>query len=142
MLLERFSAAGGSVADARPQVLELALPAHPSSCRQARRALAAYGAERGLETGLLDAGVLALSELVTNAVLHAETPFMVWAESDNGHLTLAVLDGNSAPPSLLPLDEGEREGGRGVAIINELGATWGMVRTSLGKVVWVDIGPT
>ena len=141
MLLDRLSADGGSLADQAPQVLELALEAHPASVAGARHALAAYTRACAVPADMVDGGILAISELVTNAVVHAETPFLVWAEYDAGHLTLAVLDGSATLPMLLPLDD-DREGGRGMAIIDQLGATWGLVKMALGKVVWVDLAPT
>ena len=140
MLLDRLSAAGGSLADQAPQVLELALQAHTLSAGEARLALAAYTRAHAVPADMADGGILAISELVTNAVLHAQTPFLVWAEYDAGHLTLAGLDGSATLPMLLPPD-GDREGGRGMAIIDQLGATWGLVKTALGKVVWVDLAP-
>jgi anti-sigma regulatory factor (Ser/Thr protein kinase) len=142
VLLQRLAAAGGSLADRAPQVLELSLAADPRSAAEARHALAGYNRAQAVPAGMADAGVLAISELVTNAVLHAQTPVLVWAEYDAEHLTIAVLDGSPALPVMSPLDDGNREGGRGMAIIDLLGATWGLVKTNLGKVVWVDLAPT
>ena len=143
MLLERLSAAGGSLADQSLHVLELPLPPVPSSAAQARRALSTYCREHAVPEELADVGRLVLSELVTNAVLHARTPLLMWAEYDAGQLTVAVQDGEASLPRLVPLDDGQRDGGRGVAIVDRLGATWGLLRTSLGKIVWVALtGPT
>src|SRR4051812_6043406 len=129
MLLQRLSAVGGSMADEGDRVLELALPAAASSAGDARRALAGYCRAHVVPPDLTEPGLLALTELVTNAVLHAKTPTMVWAEFDEDQLTLAVLDGGATLPRLLALDNGERLGGRGIAVIAELGASWGLVRT-------------
>jgi hypothetical protein len=54
-------------------------------------------------------------------------------------LNIAVADGEATLPRLLPLDDGQRQGGRGMAVINELGGRWGLVKTALGKIVWVII---
>jgi anti-sigma regulatory factor (Ser/Thr protein kinase) len=140
MLLERLSAAGGSLADQGADVLELALPARASSAGDARRALAGYCRSLCVPAGLTEVGVLVTSELVTNAVLHARTPFLMWAEYDApaAQLGLAVVDGEASLPTLVPMDT-ELDGGRGIAMIDLLGATWGLVRTSMGKIVWVTI---
>jgi anti-sigma regulatory factor (Ser/Thr protein kinase) len=90
---------------------------------------------------LAEGGILAMSELVTNAVIHAGTPALVLAEYDGANLTLAVADGADDPPMVLPPDN-ERDHGRGVAIVEELGASWGIRRTFLGKVVWVNLART
>jgi anti-sigma regulatory factor (Ser/Thr protein kinase) len=138
VLLERLTA-GGSLADLAPRVLELALPAHATSPGEARAAFRVYAQANDLSTDLVDSGLLVISELVTNALLHAETPVLVWAEYDAGHLTLAAVDGSSTLPVLSPFPDGHREGGRGMAIVDELGATWGLIRTALGKIIWVDL---
>lgn len=92
----------------------------PRSAGVARRALGVYCLQFGVPERLLESGGLAISELVTNAVVHARTSALVLAEYDGRNLTLAVADGASAMPMPLPPDR-LREGGRGVAIIEELG---------------------
>jgi anti-sigma regulatory factor (Ser/Thr protein kinase) len=87
---------------------------------------------------LADTAALATSELVTNALLHARTPILVLAEYDHDTLTVAVQDGEAILPTLLSPDS-EREGGRGIAIIDRLAAIWGVQRTRLGKMVWVSL---
>jgi anti-sigma regulatory factor (Ser/Thr protein kinase) len=139
LLVDRLTATTGSLADQNEVVLELALPAALASAGDARSALRRYCAARQLpETVVADASLI-LSELVTNAVLHARTPLLVWAEYDAPDLTVAVQDGGSALPHLIPLDSGDREGGRGVAVIADLGADWGVLTTPLGKIVWVAV---
>lgn len=51
---------------------------------------------------LLDDAQLAVTELVTNAVLHARTPLLVSISSENSHLELAVFDGNPTLPRPRP----------------------------------------
>jgi anti-sigma regulatory factor (Ser/Thr protein kinase) len=104
----------------------------------ARRALTDYSRRQAIPDNLAESGMLAISELVTKAVLHSHTPILVLADYDQGTLTLAVQDGEATLPTLLPADV-EREGGRGVAIIDHLGGTWGIRRTVLGKMVWVSL---
>jgi anti-sigma regulatory factor (Ser/Thr protein kinase) len=117
--------------------LELQLPPDPRSAARARRAVAEACGQWGVPD-LIDTGTLAVSELVTNAIVHADSPIMVLAEYDDGNLTMAVADGESRLPTLLPQDAA-REGGRGVAIVDQLGATWGVQTTVLGKIVWVNL---
>jgi|tagenome__1003787_1003787.scaffolds.fasta_scaffold20111324_1 anti-sigma regulatory factor (Ser/Thr protein kinase) len=78
MLLERLPAAGGTLADQGDGVLELALPPASASAGGARRALGEYCRKHGVPAELRESGELVISELVTNAVLHARTPFLVW----------------------------------------------------------------
>jgi len=142
MLLERLSAGAGSLADQPERVLELALPAHPASASGARRALAEYCTSHHVPAEMRESGELLISELVTNAVLHASTPFLVWAEYDGGELTVAVVDGSPTFPQLFQFDDGQRQGGRGMAIVDEVGGHWGIIKTALGKIVWATVsGP-
>ena len=138
MLLDWLSDADQGAPPTSDAVLQLALPPDPPSVGDARRALDDYSRSRDVPDDLAQSGVLAISELVTNAVLHAHTPILVLADYDRGTLTLAVQDGEATLPMLLPADP-EREGGRGVAIIDHLGGTWGIQRTVLGKMVWVSL---
>lgn len=140
-LLRRLSAGGAALQLSDEEIsnwLELALFPDPQSAGEARRALAIYCDQKAVPELLIEAGVLALSELVTNVLIRAGTPALVLAEYDGANLTLAVADGTDELPEVLPPDS-ERDHGRGVAIVEELGATWGIRRTFLGKVVWVNL---
>ncbi len=78
-----------------------ALPAEPLSASAAR----AFVAERLADWDLLelrDDAVLAVTELVTNAILHAHTPLVVCISSEHGQVELAVFDGNVALPQPRP----------------------------------------
>jgi anti-sigma regulatory factor (Ser/Thr protein kinase) len=99
VLLERLSQAVGSMAD-DPGILEIALPADPRSAADARHAVADYCRSHQVPEGLAQMGVLVISELVTNVVLHASTPMIVWAEYENSTLTVAATDGGAALPAL------------------------------------------
>jgi anti-sigma regulatory factor (Ser/Thr protein kinase) len=126
VLLERLSRFGALAPDApwrADHTVQLELPPAPQSPAQARRAVR-EACERWGIPALADAAALAVSELVTNAVLHAGTPILVMVEHDGGNLTVAVGDGEAALPRLRP-PSADEESGRGVAIVDRLGATWG-----------------
>jgi anti-sigma regulatory factor (Ser/Thr protein kinase) len=78
---------------AAPQRLDL--PADPSSVREARR----FVTRVLTDWGLLDAVevvTLLVSELATNAVLHARTAYAVVVSADRDDLTVEVLDASTA----------------------------------------------
>ena len=109
----------------------------PRSAREARQFLRAFLAARHRED-LTDAAELALSEVVTNAVLHAHTPLEVTAElADDGELRVEVADRNSQLPA--QRDYGaQATTGRGMQLVAALTAACG-VRThgsGGGKAVW------
>ncbi len=78
-----------------------ALPAEPRSATAAR----AFVDERLTAWGLSelrDDALLAVTELVTNAVLHARTPLLVCVSSEHGQVEIAVFDGNISLPQPRP----------------------------------------
>ncbi len=90
---------------------------------------------------LVESAVLATSELVTNAVVHAGTTVQVRLELDEDRLRLEVQDlhpgrmlavGAPAPPD-------DAEHGRGLLITASLASSWGVEYTETEKRVWVEI---
>jgi anti-sigma regulatory factor (Ser/Thr protein kinase) len=134
MLLDRLTPTGGSFAG-EPGVLELALPAEPSSAAAARHSLAAYCRDHGVPTQLTDDALLVISELVTNAVLHAGTDLEVSISRYGDRLRVAVRDHSSRSPASRPF-EPEAPDGRGMLLITATCQSWGVLLTGGGKVVW------
>jgi anti-sigma regulatory factor (Ser/Thr protein kinase) len=78
--------------------------------------------------------VLAISELATNAVRHAKTPFDVVIEAD-GSVRIEVEDGSVD----LPITKAPSgSGGRGLAILGQLCDRWGVAVESEHKCVWCE----
>jgi anti-sigma regulatory factor (Ser/Thr protein kinase) len=87
---------------------------------------------------LVDDVQLVVSELATNAVLHAETSFIVTLSGCHEGVRLEVRDGSRTEPVLTTartLDTG----GRGVAIVDILSGDWGVdAHSTRGKSVWAE----
>jgi PAS domain S-box-containing protein len=87
---------------------------------------------------IVDAAQLVVSELVTNAILHTATPIELFARVDADGLLVEVSDGSTTPPT-------ERAHaalagtGRGLTLIHDLSAGWGVRDLPNGKVVWACI---
>ena len=98
--------------------------------------------ERCLEWGCedrLDDALLVVSELATNAAMHAGTPYVVTARRRLGALRLDVFDGSEDAPELRDSDR-DSEGGRGLYLVSAMSAAWGVERRSGGgKLVWADL---
>ena len=81
-----------------------------------------------------------VSELVTNAVVHARTPMELTARLSGADLYLSVRDGD---PRLLASPGGgvsEPPGyGRGLLIVDTMSDGWGCAPTGEGKVVWARL---
>jgi len=119
--------------------LRLALPPDVPAVRLARRvtrdALAAW------ELGHVeDAAVLLVSELVTNALRHADDTGAIGLEltSAGTWLRVEVQDGDPHwRVSRSPADCDES--GFGFVLVDSLAARWGMRRVSAGKAVWAEL---
>lgn len=118
---------------------ELSLSPDWGSARAARRFLRSCLEEAGLASRLED-GALAISEVVTNAVLHARTPLEVRLVAYPAHVCVEVSDGDQTPP-VQPMPSAEATVGRGLALVAAVSLSYG-VRSlgAAGKVVWFCIG--
>jgi anti-sigma regulatory factor (Ser/Thr protein kinase) len=81
---------------------------------------------------------LVVSELATNAVLHAATPFEV-AVKVVPTVRVEVSDGSAEPPVRRHHDLAGSHG-RGLLIVDRCAQRWGVDPLPSGKVVWADVG--
>jgi hypothetical protein len=77
------------------------LPHEPRSAGEARAFLRDCFTDWNLME-LYDDAALALTELVANAVIHAETPLVVAVSCEGGTVEIAVHDGNPSMPAIRP----------------------------------------
>jgi PAS domain-containing protein len=94
--------------------------------------------ERHVPDGPVDPVLLAVSELVTNAALHAGTDLVLQVSHTEGQcVRVEVWDASSAVPVI---GRPGTVGGRGLALVELLSANWGSEPTdSGGKCVWCEI---
>jgi anti-sigma regulatory factor (Ser/Thr protein kinase) len=117
----------------------LELPPEPTSPRRARHFVTTTLVAAGHDD-LVDVATLLVTELVTNAVLHARTDLEVEIADDEGEagLRFAVYDRSPALPR-------ERHNslsaatGRGLRLVDTLSGGWHADRTADGKRVWFDL---
>lgn len=106
----------------------LLLDPEPQSVRRARRWVGEALEDLGRED-LVDSAQLGVSELVTNAILHAGPPVTVRVRGTAQHPRVEVHDASRRPPSLNTAmaddDQLLSTVGRGLAIIALYSATWG-----------------
>lgn len=113
----------------------LQLPPEPSSAGVARRFVAAAIAA-GDEVGEL--AVLLVSELASNAVLHAQTPFELVVDNDPARLRVEVHDRNPTMPILRDY-VAESVTGRGLHMVASSADNWGFEARPDGKTVWFEL---
>ncbi|SEO60015.1 ATP-binding protein [Actinacidiphila rubida] len=85
--------------------------------------------------------LLVVSELVTNACLHAGGPeeLRLWRHSKA--LRMEVVDGGTGDPAPRTPHRSGRPGGHGMFIVQRLCLDWGVVRNAdrPGKTVWAEL---
>ena len=104
--------------------------------RWLRSTLAQWGERR-----LVDDASVVVSELATNAIRHADSPFRVTVvrhRGDSGSLVRLTVEDLSIEQPALNADEHEGLGGRGVHLVAQLATRWGVDGHPAGKTVWAE----
>jgi CheY-like chemotaxis protein len=116
----------------------IVLPNDITSAARARAFVEEHCSSWGLDA-VVDDALLIVSELVTNAVVHAESEAELRLVAGTGILRVEVADqGGHAPDPQLAGDDDEH--GRGLLLVTVLSAAWGTeARPDGGKVVWADL---
>ncbi|MFI0719078.1 ATP-binding protein [Streptomyces sp. NPDC021224] len=85
--------------------------------------------------------LLVVSELVTNACLHAGGPEELLLRRSPKSLRLEVVDGGPGDPAPRTPHRAGRPGGHGMFIVQRLCLDWGVVRNAdrPGKTVWAEL---
>jgi GAF domain-containing protein/anti-sigma regulatory factor (Ser/Thr protein kinase) len=122
-----------------PREARIALPADAGSARAARRFLAGVLSSWRMPEMLEGDAALLLSELATNAILHAKSPFTVIVRWDGQHLRVEVGDGSRSEPRMRLRKVEDAPGGRGLMLIDTMSSSWGIMPTARGKRVWFEL---
>jgi anti-sigma regulatory factor (Ser/Thr protein kinase) len=112
------------------------VPLEPRAIRGARR-LAARAAECWGRPDLADVAALLTSEIVTNAVRHANHRVRLGVLKVNNGLRVTVWDDGPGSPKFNPTVSPDAESGRGLLLLHELADAHGALLTDDGsKGVW------
>nr|WP_307781198.1 ATP-binding protein [Rhabdothermincola sediminis] len=82
-----------------------------------------------------------VSELVTNAMIHASSPTDVTLSLAGSVLRVEVADESNRSPDPQVLDPAS-EGGRGMFLVAAMSQAWGVEAGEHGKVVWAELAVT
>ena len=118
-------------------MLSVDLPPEPSSATRAR-GLAREQLAASCSADTVETIALLVTELVTNAILHARTPLLLTLEARPNHVRICVEDRSNEQPALQRYDA-DAVTGRGLALVDQLASSWGVDTTPSGKVVWCDV---
>jgi anti-sigma regulatory factor (Ser/Thr protein kinase) len=115
---------------------ERAFPNAPDGVRDARAFVA--DALRGVDPDALNAAVLMVSELATNAVVHTTSPFTVGIDRSDHEARISVTDGGAGIPRRRHAASTDTDG-RGLGIVAAFAITWGVDQRSDSKTVWFTV---
>ncbi len=110
----------------------------PTAVTAARRFVREQLAEE--DVAIVEAAELMTSELASNCVRHAGSDFEV-AISSRNPLRIEVRDHGGGRPRVLAPSPDEPTG-RGLAIVQAMSESWGVIPASSGKTVWFALGET
>ena len=114
------------------------LPRSLTSVAAARRFVEETLKEWQLEP-VLDDALLVISELVTNAVTHADSSCRIRLSLTPARLRIDVLDNGVGTPEPLPYSQTE-EHGRGLYMVDAVTTAWGLEDVpGEGKLVWAEL---
>ena len=124
--------------------VQLTFRAEPTEVQRARRWARSRLHDSGVghDEALADTLLLVISELVTNAVVHAGTSSALRLLLPNvrtpGAVRVEVSDLSTCPPRRRHA-AGEEMGGRGLELVSLLADRWGWEREGAGKRVWCEL---
>jgi anti-sigma regulatory factor (Ser/Thr protein kinase) len=119
----------------------LSLQAQPASVRESRSFVRTVLHSWGLP-GLVDDAALLVSELVSNAVVHARTPLTLTVSWCLGPSRVRVTVHDDSPETPHTRDFDVRATtGRGMQIVAALADSSGVVANAVGKDVWFELVP-
>jgi anti-anti-sigma factor len=124
----------------RDELLLAPSPTAPAAARVFVRETCRYWELALPGSTVVERAVLLADELVTNAVVHAQSELRLRLELRGDRLHIAVRDGGARLLRLVTAPDPEAQGGRGLWLVEQLAAGWGVDRhPGGGKVVWCTL---
>jgi anti-sigma regulatory factor (Ser/Thr protein kinase) len=87
---------------------------------------------------LLEDAQLVVTELATNAVIHAQSPFTLTVALRGTRVRIAVEDQSTARPVAREAAPASASG-RGLTLVRQVASRWGVEEARGGKVVWAEL---
>lgn len=125
------------MADSSDASVELHLDPITTGVRAARAFVRAQLHDWGRDD-IAETAALVVSELVTNAVLHARSPVEVRLVRSGDAVQVRVSDASPTLPRPRPAEEPAITG-RGLRLVEAVAAEWGVEPAAPGKVVWATV---
>jgi len=114
------------------------MEAEAASVSASRRHVVQVLRDSGWDEDSIGAAALMTTELVTNAVVHARTPYTLIVDVDATMVRVDVRDANPTLPKVGPMPRADAASGRGLALIAKMARRWGCDEVPDGKSVWFE----
>jgi anti-sigma regulatory factor (Ser/Thr protein kinase) len=121
--------------------LVLNVPLLPIAVADVRRRARELLDEMDLDDDVAGDALLIVSELVTNAIRYGRAPVQFAMRATEREVVVEVADAEHTKPQLRAFDPAGANG-RGLHMVESLGARWGVRPTGLGKSVWCTVPRT
>jgi len=115
------------------------LPSDPSAVPAARRFASQAVAHLGHHGEVLDKTRLLVTELATNAVMHANSEIRLSVVPDDDKVRVEVRDDDPNPIQPPCRPDPQAEHGRGLWLVAAMANSWGVNRNDKGKTVWFEV---
>jgi anti-sigma regulatory factor (Ser/Thr protein kinase) len=116
------------------------LPGDQSAVPAARRFAGQAAADYGGDADCIDTTKLLVTEVATNAVVHAHSPIRLTVSPEPPDaLRVEVRDDDPTPPPLPCVPDADPTSGRGLWLVSALARRWGVNRNAKGKTVWFEV---
>jgi anti-sigma regulatory factor (Ser/Thr protein kinase) len=112
--------------------------AHPADLGRLRAGAIAALEEHGRTRDHVRVVGLLLSELATNALMHATSPYRLTVEMDVDETFVEVTDAGDG--DAFARAPAHVDGGYGLNLVNALASRWGTEPCEHGKTVWAAVG--
>ena len=124
------------------RVVQFSVASDPAAVGPARRELRLALGDWDVDSDAIERATLCLSELVTNAVVHAASVSWVRVTNDAGTVSVTV---RSPGPPLHELDAAADDPlqvhGRGLQLVEALSSSWGSEKHGRGLTTWFVLDP-
>jgi anti-sigma regulatory factor (Ser/Thr protein kinase) len=117
------------------------LPGDVTTPAAARRFVRAALESVEADPVVIETAELLTDELVTNAIVHADSKSHLFIRAVKGVVRVEITDPDDRLPTMA-VPNPDALGGRGLVIVNGLASAWGVEPTTEGgKTVWFELSP-
>jgi anti-sigma regulatory factor (Ser/Thr protein kinase) len=114
------------------------MPSDAAGVSLARRRVVGLLRSDGWADELIDQAALMTTELATNAVEHARTPYTLTVDLTDQKVRVDVRDASTSPPVVNATPSATALCGRGLVLVAALADKWGYEPLAGGKSVWFE----